>query len=129
MRCKDEHDMDMVGHDAPRDDTVALSMKEQEGGLDDLGDMRKAQEAFPVSGVLIPVDAFAELDLTRVVGGEITWERGRPARLCLRRGESQFFFPTLDQRLWQGVVKSEGESLNFSIFTMREVAAGVPSRL
>jgi len=67
-----EYDMDMVGHDAPRPDSIALAVKVPEGVGDNSGNARVSQEASAPSTVKGPL-GFAEQLPELLDAGAIGW--------------------------------------------------------
>lgn len=71
-----EQDVDVVGHDAPRVQVIALAVKMEEGVLDVAGDLGMAQRARPHAGVQPTLDPlpFNRISTVRGQGPEFVFE-------------------------------------------------------
>lgn len=105
--------VDVVGHEAPGDQTVTLGVEVQEGVFDEGGDAGIAEPAGAVAGVFVGGQEFAEL--------------GVPASGSEGFVAGQLGSPGFDERLGDGVVEAEGQGLDeVGVIEVGEVASGVP---
>lgn len=107
--------VNMIGHDAPGQQVVALAIKMQQCVLDQFGDSGIAQEASSVASVLVGFDTPSQGHGLRIVLIEVFV----PAELAT---------PFLDKWDGHGVEQTKIEALNLIVAVeMRKVASAMPT--
>lgn len=111
----DQH-VDMVGHDAPRDEFIALSMPFDQLVMDDAGNVGLAKKAPAMPRILISRDPAEQLSV----------RFGFVIFIWRMEQVPEFLFPALDRMSGKGIRFTESDGLQRStIIPVREVSAAM----